>query len=386
MNEPLRMNRNILAVEDDADALSNLKDLLELDGFEVSGASTLREAAEGRRWSDFAVILLDRRLPDGMAEQVLPKIREQAPHAAIIIITGNADLDGTILALRAGATDYLLKPVNPDLLRAAVSRAVKLREMEEQVIRSERLAAIGQMMAVLTHESGNVLGRGNAYLEMLEAEVEDRPAAVDLIGKVHKAHADLRRLHEEVRNYAAPIELDCDNWNLGTIWRQTWRNITAATTQGEPPEMIEQIAGVDLSCDCDGFRLDQVFRNLFENAVAACPVRARIEVVCADEELDGRAAIRIDIRDNGKGLTPAEAQRVFAPFYTTKSKGTGLGLAIVARIVEAHGGMIAAHSRNNDGAEFSLILPRRRARSEFAPAETMDRKSDSEKQPPPHAR
>ncbi|MCE9607889.1 MAG: response regulator, partial [Planctomycetia bacterium] len=114
------MNRNILAVEDDADALANVRDILELDGFQVSGASTLREAAEGRRWSDFAVILLDRRLPDGLAEEVLPVIREQAPGAAIIIITGNADLAGTIVALRAGATDYLLKPVNPDLLRAAV--------------------------------------------------------------------------------------------------------------------------------------------------------------------------------------------------------------------------------------------------------------------------
>jgi len=380
------MNRNILAVEDDADALANVRDILELDGFQVSGASTLREAAEGRRWSDFAVILLDRRLPDGLAEEVLPAIREQAPGAAIIIITGNADLDGTIVALRAGATDYLLKPVNPDLLHAAVSRAIKLREMEEQVIRSERLAAIGQMMAVLTHESGNVLGRGNAYLEMLEAEVEDRPAAVDLIGKVQKAHADLRRLHEEVRNYAAPIELDCENWNLGTIWRQTWRNTTTETTQGKPPELVEQIAGVDLACDCDGFRLDQVFRNLFENAIAASPAIARIEVVCSDEELDGRPAIRIDVRDNGKGLTPAEAERVFAPFYTTKAKGTGLGLAIVARIVEAHGGTIAAHSRSNDGAEFSLILPRRRTRSEFASAEPMDRTSDPEKQFPTHAR
>ncbi|MCE9607065.1 MAG: ATP-binding protein [Planctomycetia bacterium] len=143
---------------------------------------------------------------------------------------------------------------------------------------------------------------------------------------------------------------------------------------------------MDLTCDCDGFRLDQVFRNLFENAVAACPAIARIEVVCSDDEFDGRPAIRIDVRDNGKGLTPAEAERVFAPFYTTKPKGTGLGLAIVARIIEAHGGTIAAHSRNNNGAEFSLILPRRRARSEFASAETIDRTSEPEKQLSTHSR
>lgn len=380
------MNRNILAVEDEADALANLRDILELDGFQVSGASTLSEAAAGRNWSEFAVILLDRRLPDGSAEDVLPTIRRDAPQAAVIVITGHADLDGTIVALRAGATDYLLKPVNPDLLRAAVSRAIRLREMEDQVIRSERLAAIGQMMAVLTHESGNLLGRGNAYLEMLAAEVQDRPAAVDLIGKVHKAHADLRRLHEEVRNYAAPIELDCENWNLGTIWRQTWRNIIAGESRDKLPELVEKIAGVDLSCDCDGFRLDQVFRNLFENAIAACPAIARIVVACSMAELHGKPAIRIDVRDNGKGLTPTEAERVFAPFYTTKSKGTGLGLAIVARIVEAHGGTIAAHSRADDGAEFSLVLPRCRPRNELAVGISPERVSAPKKHLPLHAR
>jgi signal transduction histidine kinase len=380
------MNRHILAVEDDAEALANLGDILELDGFHVTGAATLKQACERSNWSDFAVILLDRRLPDGMAEEVLPAIRDQAPRAAIIIITGNADLDGTIVALRAGATDYLLKPVNPDLLRAAVSRAIKLREMEDQVLRSERLAAIGQMMAVLTHESGNVLGRGNAYLEMLEAEVEGRPAALDLIGKVHKAHTDLRRLHEEVRNYAAPIELDCENWNLGTIWRQTWRTITTTSTLGKPPELVERISGVDLTCDCDGFRLDQVFRNLFENAVAACPAIARIEVACSAAELNGRPAIRVDVRDNGKGLTPAEAESVFAPFYTTKPKGTGLGLAIVARIVEAHGGTIAAHGRKDSGAEFTIVLPRRRPSSDHADAEPIQHTADSKQPTQTHAR
>jgi len=354
------MNRNILAVEDDADALSNLQDILELDGFQVTGASTLREASAGRHWSDFAVILLDRRLPDGMAEDVLPEIRRDAPHSAVIVITGHADLEGAIAALRAGAADYLLKPVNPELLRAAVSRAVRLREMEEQVIRTERLAAIGQMIAMLTHESGNLLGRGNAYLDLLQEEVADRPAAVELIAKVQRSHADLRRLHEEVRNYAAPIELDCESWNLATIWRQTWRNVVAAAAPGKQLELIEHVADVDLTCDCDAFRLDQVFRNLFDNAVAACPAFARIEITCERAELRDRPAIRVSIRDNGKGLTPAEAQRVFAPFYTTKSKGTGLGLAIVSRILEAHGGTITACSRSGDGAEFVLTLPRRR--------------------------
>lgn len=353
------MHRHILAVEDDADALANLHDILELDGFQVTGAGSIRAAMDRRNWSDFAVILLDRKLPDGTAEEVLPLIRDAAPRAAIIVITGHADLNGTIAALRSGASDYLLKPVNPDLLRAAVMRAVKLLEMEEKIVQSERLAAIGQMMTVLTHESGNVLARGNALLEMLAMEVEDRPAAVELIGRLEKVHFDLRRLYEEVRNYAAPIELDCELWDLGSVWRQTWRNVTSTKEHGKKCSLTEHVAGVDLRCEVDSFRFDQVFRNLFDNAIAAGPDPVSIEVSCSEAELYGKPALRIGVRDNGPGLTPTQAKRIFAPFYTTKPKGTGLGLAIVARIVEAHHGEITVQSESGCGAEFVITVPRR---------------------------
>ena len=116
------MNSNILAVEDDRDTLANLRDILELDGYQVTGVGSLKEAADQRLWSDFSVILLDRRLPDGTADEVLPLIRTAAPNAAVIVLTGYADLEGTIAALRSGAADYLLKPINPDLLRAAIAR------------------------------------------------------------------------------------------------------------------------------------------------------------------------------------------------------------------------------------------------------------------------
>jgi signal transduction histidine kinase len=82
-------------------------------------------------------------------------------------------------------------------------------------------------------------------------------------------------------------------------------------------------------------------------------------VECRDCELQDRPAIQVTVRDNGPGLTPDQAKRAFAPFYTTKPKGTGLGLAIVSRIVEAHGGTILLESIPNDGAAFVITLPRR---------------------------
>lgn len=354
-----RMSRKILAIEDDRDALANLRDILELDGFDVSGAGSFREAVELDNWGEYAVILLDRKLPDGSADDFLPRIRTAAPRAALMVITGYGDLEGTISALRNGASDYLLKPVHPDLLRAAVQRAIHVQEMESTLVQSERLAAIGQMMTVLTHESGNILARGNALLETLEMELEGSPACAGLIERLKKAHADLHRLHEEVRSYAAPIELERERWDLKSIWQQTWNNLVADPKLKNTVSLTEDVDGVDLRCIVDAFRLEQVFRNLFENAIAACSESAQIVIQCRNSTLGEQPALQITVSDNGPGLTTEQITRVFAPFYTTKPKGTGLGLAIVSRIIEAHGGKIEAGGMLGKGAVFTIILPRR---------------------------
>ena len=89
-------------------------------------------------------------------------------------------------------------------------------------------------------------------------------------------------------------------------------------------------------------RMQQVFRNILENALAACRDPVVIAISCSEARLQGRPALRISVRDNGPGLTTEQYQRIFDPFYTTKTKGTGLGMAIAKRIVETHGGRIAA--------------------------------------------
>ena len=315
------MNRHILAIEDDQDALANLRDILELDGYQVTGAGTLKEATEQHSWSEYFLILLDRNLPDGSADTILPQIQSEAPRTAVIIITGHADLEGTIAALRAGAVDYLFKPINPDLLRAAIARVMKIREMEERVLQSERLAAVGQMMAVLTHESANALARGQSILELLAEEIQSPPEAIDLIDRLRKSQTDLRRLYEEVRNYSAPIRLEREGRALNSIWRQSWTNVMATKDQSKHASLVEKISGVDLACDVDHFRLDQVFRNLFENSLTACPNPARIEVFCSETEINGQPGVHVAVRDNGPGLTFEQAQKRIQSILHNQAKG-----------------------------------------------------------------
>jgi signal transduction histidine kinase len=329
----------------------------------VETAGTVAQALNRDNWSSFSAILLDRKLPDGNAEQLLPRLKQLAPEAAIIIVTGYADLDGAIVALRQGAFDYITKPINPDLIRSRLDNVAQRKRAEaeiarlnEQALQNERLAAIGQMMTGLAHESGNALARSQACLEMLTFEVEDRPKALNLISRIQTAQDHLKQLYDEVRNYAAPLKLQLEPWNLSHIWRQAWENLQVLR-QGKKANLTEETSGLELRCHVDQFRLGQVFRNIFENSLAACAEPIEVRIICTQTELGGKPALRLAFQDNGPGLNAEQQRRIFDPFYTTKTKGTGLGMAIAKRIVEAHSGQIAVGPRLESGAEILVTLP-----------------------------
>ncbi|HET6879738.1 MAG TPA: ATP-binding protein [Pirellulales bacterium] len=475
---------SVLVVEDDEDTQANLCDILELDGYRAEAVGTAREVLARRDWSDVGMVILDRRLPDGNAEDLLPRLKRLAPEADVIVATGYADLDGAITALRNGAADYIIKPINPSALRASLERTAErrrltrakarsdaafrtlveaaptltmilrldgsilyvnpfaerltglstdellghdfaktfgespvrrsliermscgkstasplrgcqdtlcsksgvrrsvvwnaepladfdggpailaighdvteLNEAQQKALQAERLAAIGQMMAGLTHESRNALQRSKACLEMLALEVEDRPAALDLVQRIDKAQDHLQHLYEEVRTYAAPIKLKRESCDLRELWRETWSHVAQFSPE-KKIELVEEIATDDLACRVDSFALGQVFRNILENAVSVSPAGGKIVVAASESDVDGRPALRIAFRDNGPGLNEEQRQRIFDPFYTTKTKGTGLGMAIAKRIVQSHGGLIEASDRTGPGAEIIVTLSR----------------------------
>jgi signal transduction histidine kinase len=347
----------VLAIDDDVDTQANLRDILELDGYHVEAAGTVGQALARGDLSEFSVILLDRKLPDGSGDILLPLLRQRAPQAAVIIMTGYADTDGFLTALHHGAADYFLKPINPDLVRATLARVRKLKEAEQRAVQAERLAAIGQTVAVLAHEGRNALHRATSCVALLRARAADRPDLLDLAAIIQRALGNLQRLFDDVQGFAAPLQLEQAPRDLRSVWRQAWANL-APRRAGRDVQMREEVNGDDLVCLVDPFRLEQVFRNLFENALAACPGPVTITVGCAQVTLHEQPALRVSVRDNGPGLAPEQRRRVFEPFYTTKTKGTGLGLAITQRIVEAHGGQIAAMEVTGPGAEFELVLPR----------------------------
>jgi PAS domain S-box-containing protein len=219
---------------------------------------------------------------------------------------------------------------------------------QERALHAERLAAIGQMVTGLAHESRNALQRSQACLEMLALQLDGRPQALDLIARLQKAQDHLAHLYEDVRGYAAPIRLERKEHDLASIWRDAWNHLESQR-KGRQAAVHEETDGVDLRCAVDPFRLEQVFRNLFENTLAACADPVEIDIRCDRAEIDGQLAVRIAVRDNGPGLGPESRKRIFEPFFTTKTKGTGLGMPIARRIVQAHGGHIEVGDDEVDG-------------------------------------
>lgn len=230
------------------------------------------------------------------------------------------------------------------------------REAHERMLRAERLAGIGQMITGLAHESRNALQRIQSCSEMLELEVEGNDEALRLLHRLQKAQDDLRRLLDEVRGFAAPIQLERSLCDASGAWREAWHMLDTVR-RGRDAVLEESTDSADLKVFADRFRLVQLFRNLLENSLAACSDPVKVSVGCREVTHNQAAALEISVRDNGPGLSPDARQNVFEPFFTTKTKGTGLGMAIARQIVDAHGGSIRLGVADQ-GAEFLITLPR----------------------------
>jgi len=240
--------------------------------------------------------------------------------------------------------------------RRLLQANLQMEEEHRKLLQSERLAAIGEMMTGLAHESRNALQRTHACLDILSQEVMDRPRAMDLVGRIEESQDYLHLLYEQVREYAAPPRLKRKPSPLPDIIQEAWRHLEPERTERKA-SFEEQRNGVDMVCEVDAFALEQVFRNILENSLAACEDPVRIRVRYAESRLAAGPAVQVSFRDNGPGLDPEQRARIFEPFYTTKVRGTGLGMAIARRIVDAHGGTISV-GEERSGAEIIITLPR----------------------------
>ncbi|MBX9579377.1 MAG: response regulator [Gemmataceae bacterium] len=370
----------VLVVDDDPDTRENLRDILELDGYAVEGAGTAADALARDDWPRYGAVLLDRRLPDGTAEDILARLRAAAPEADVVIVTGSADVAATIAAFRLGAADYVLKPVSPDELRARLGRIAghrrdraalraasaardraleELRATTQQLWQAARLAGVGELAASIAHELNNPLATVSLRVEGVLAKTppdDPRRRPLEVVqGEVERMGrlvANLLNFSRAGREQVSTVDV-CDEVAKTldlTDHHLRKRGIAVG------PEFAPGVPAIY----ADRQQLRQVFLNLVTNAADAMPAGGRLTPRVRTGTLPpAREAVVVEVTDTGVGIPPDHLPRVTDPFFTTKpeGQGTGLGLAICKRIVDQHHGALEIDSRLGEGTTVRVTLP-----------------------------
>ncbi|MEO8796358.1 MAG: ATP-binding protein [Polyangiaceae bacterium] len=235
----------------------------------------------------------------------------------------------------------------------------KLALAQETLVKAERLAALGELAAVVAHEVRNPLASIFNSLSSLKRQLTLDGDAAILFGILQEEAERLNRTVADLLSYVRPLEPERRPEDLVELARDALRQGMHTLPPGRPPIDAEVVAPASIpSFLGDPVLLRIAFVNLIVNAVQAMPEGGKLVVELSCTHDKERDAIVIDVHDTGKGIPQDAIGRVFEPFFTTRASGTGLGLALVRRIVEAHDGTVRAASDPRSGARFTIILPR----------------------------
>ena len=237
----------------------------------------------------------------------------------------------------------------------ALGRAkAELEDAQEAMIRSEKLASIGQLAAGVAHEMGNPLSAVIGLVELMkDGEAVSEDEREDVLSRIEKELMRINRIIRDLLDYSrTPVE-EADSSSLQLAVESVVKLVEAQPIFRDVEidvKLDDQLPLVAVSND----RLVQILLNLLLNAAEAMEGSGKIKIsACQDQE-----QLRLCVEDDGPGIDPEVWNRLFEPFFTTKAsgKGTGLGLAICERIVETAGGKIEVDSGPPTGAKFTVTL------------------------------
>jgi len=239
----------------------------------------------------------------------------------------------------------------------------KIEALQQQVVRAERLATLGELAAGVVHELNNPLTSITVYAEYLVRKLESQGAEAPDLEKLRRIGASAQRIlrfSRDLVQYARPSGRDLEPVDLAGVVRQSVSICEHLVDRG----------GIDLNVEVDpelpviraiAGQLEQVLINLITNAVHAVESGEATGEgrVVVRAQIESPSTVLLEVSDSGPGVSDEDRNRIFEPFFTTKpdGKGTGLGLPIVRGIIEQHGGEIGVHRSDLGGAAFRVILP-----------------------------
>ena len=223
-------------------------------------------------------------------------------------------------------------------------RAGRLQEQQE---RQRRLAALGEMAAVLAHEIRNPLAAIKGQAQLLAERLDPGTREGDRATRLVRESLRLERLTDDLLSMVRAQSVERVPSDPAAVLRDAAASLEGAQVQLELAQAPE-------SWPLDPDRVHRVLVNLLRNAVQASPAGRPATALLRQEGND----LVFEVRDFGDGIPAGEEERIFEPFHTTRVRGTGLGLALARRIAELHGGSVIAGNHPKGGAVFRLRIPR----------------------------
>jgi signal transduction histidine kinase len=387
MDEAMRSRASILLVDDHPANLLTLEAVLEPLGYDLVRAQSGEEALRCLLRQDFALILMDVRMPDmdGFQTVALIKERPKMMDVPIIFVSASArEAQDISRGYQYGAVDYLTKPFDPDLLRAKVSVLVALhlqaeriavqreqlmeRRLELQVQQAHRAAAEkaskmkDQFLAMISHELRTPLNAIMGWTELLAKFDLDEERMRRAIATIQRNAEAQKRLVDDLIDISTMLtgkfRLRLEAVDLAEVVQSALDDARPAAEK-KRIELVSNLEAVE-RVQSDAARLQQILGNLLNNAIKFVPEGGKVMVNLR------RAGERVEIEvaDTGIGIALENLSRVFERFWQAErpaameSAGLGLGLAIADQLARLYGGEIRADSPGiGRGASFTLSLP-----------------------------
>ena len=264
----------------------------------------------------------------------------------------NRARDGAIYWVDTTIVPFLDGRGQPYQYMAIHYEVTERKETEARLRQRETLAQLGQMSAMVAHEVKNPLAGISGALQVVGSRLPADSRDRDVLGNIQDRITALDRMLHDLLTFASPREPAPVPSAMRAVIGEA-----AAAVRGDP-EMAGirvRIRGDDLAVPVDRAQMHVVFLNLLLNAAQAMGLEGEIDVGIAA----AHGECKVTVADRGPGIAPALCEKVFQPFFSTKSRGAGLGLATARRIVESHGGSLTARPRDGGGTALAVVLPLR---------------------------
>jgi len=367
----------ILIVDDNVDTVELLTKRFHAEGYDTSEAYDGEQALKQVKEYQPDIILLDIMMPkiDGYEVSKRLKSYDNTKHIPIIMLSAKARVPDKIKGLDLGADDYIVKPFDYRELSQRVKywvtvkveveeRLTKIRQLEKELIQSERLTAVGQTVASLAHYVKNILFglKGGIYLVNEALKENDTDSLKDGWDLVESNMGRISGLVLNLLDYSKERKPEYEKCFPNEIANEICKLMEASAKEYEI-KIVEDFDPSMGDAVMDPKGIHRCLLNVVSNAIDACIYDSNEEKkwgVQVRTILENDGTVRFEVSDNGCGMDEEVKKKLFTSFFTTKEgRGTGLGLLNTQKIVQEHDGTITFESQPGKGSTFTIRLPYR---------------------------